>query len=326
MNRRTVILLLSDFERSLPHDGEWPRLPALQRLLSKGERERLPADYFSSLTELLPLSQIVSPELPVAPLSAHGDGLEVSDGWWLHADPVHMVADRDQLYLSASEILEVTQSEADSVVAELNHLYQDEGWKFAAPSPQRWYLRLPQALAMHTIPTQAAMGRPVGEVLPQGDDALYWQRVMTEIQMVLHTSPINDRRSEAGLLELNSLWFWGGGELPQADFQPGFSRVVADDPLVKGLARLHGLLVESADTASMEVASGEKILWQARMESLGSSEQVLFAPLLNMLQTGKLDEVVIMLPELGRWRIERPALRRWWRRIKPLASLLKEEG
>lgn len=300
-------------------------LPALQRLLSKGRRAPLHPDFYTSLAELFPLSH-VSADLPVAPLSAHGDGIEVSDGWWLCVDPVHMVADRDQLYLSAFEILEVTQSEADAVVAELNRLYADEGWKFAAPSPQRWYLRLPQPLAMQTIPTQAAMGCRVGEVLPKGDDALYWQRVMTEIQMVLHSSQVNARRSENGLLEINSLWFWGGGELPLAGVRSGFSRVVADDPLVKGLARLHGLSVGSADVASMKGSEPETVLWQASVQSPQLVEQNLFAPLLSMLQAGNLDKLVIMLPKLGCWHVDRAALRRWWCRIKPLTSLLKEEG
>lgn len=326
MKRRTCTLLLSGIERSLPHDGEWPRLAAFQRLLSKGRRALLPTDLYSSLAELLPLSLAASAEPPIAPLSAHGDGLDVSDGWWLRVDPVHLVADRDQLYLSASEILEVTQSEADSIVAELNRLYEDEGWWFAAPTPRRWYLRLPQPLVMRTTPTHTAMGRRVGEVLPQGEDALYWQRVMTEIQMVLHACPVNARRREEGRLEINSLWFWGGGELPQVGIQPGCERVVSDDPLGKGLARLHGLPVESPDAVSIEKAGSENILWQATVESPESSEQALFTPLLSMLQTDNLDEVVIILPEFGRWQVDRAALRRWWRRVKPLVSLLKEEG
>nr|NIS42121.1 hypothetical protein [Desulfuromonadales bacterium] len=66
-------------------------------------------------------------DLPAAAVSALGEGLDVSNGWWLRADPVHMVADRDQLYLSAYKALELSQSEVDELVAELNRLYADDG-------------------------------------------------------------------------------------------------------------------------------------------------------------------------------------------------------
>jgi hypothetical protein len=316
--------LLSDVARHLPVDEDWPTMPALQGLLSKGTRETLPADFSSSLFELFPLQPEAARDLPVAPLSALGDGLDASSGWWLRVDPVHMVADRDQLYLSASGVLGLSQGEADELVAEFNGLYADDGWQFVAATPRRWYLRLPQPLAMRTIPTGAAMGRRVGEVLPQGDDALYWQRVMTEIQMLLHASPVNTRRTEKGQLAVNSLWFWGGGKLPVATSESGWSRVVADEPLVMGLAQLHGIKADATGSTTLESVTEEaKVLWQATVESLETSEQALFAPLLAMLQAGKLVELVIVLPGFGRWHIDRAALRRWWRRRKSLASWLQ---
>jgi hypothetical protein len=69
-----------------------------------------------------------------------------------------------------------------------------------------------------------------------------------------------------------------------------------------------------------------RVLWQASVESLEQAEQALFAPLLAMLKSGELAELVILLPGLGRWQIERAALRRWWQRRKPLSSLLKVAG
>lgn len=324
MTQRTVTLLLADIKRSLPLDGEWPTLPALQRLLSKGRHERLVTDFFATLFESLPIPFDSSGDPPVAPLSAYGEGLAASAGWWLRVDPVHMVADRDQLYLSASSVLEVSEREVSTLMTELNSLYGEEGWQFVAATPRRWYLRLPQPLTMRTTPTSAAVGNRVGEVLPQGEDALYWQRVMTEIQMVLHVSPVNEWRRQEGMLEVNSLWFWGGGELPTAGGRSDYTRVITDDPLAKGLARLHGLPVERTDAFSIDEVESENILWLGTVESAELLEQTLFAPLLAMIQAGKLDELMIMLPGLGRWRVDRAALRRWWRRTRPLATLLDE--
>jgi hypothetical protein len=309
-------------------------MPALQTLLSRGHRESLSANFATTLCAHFGLQAEAGAELPLAALSALGDGLDVGDGWWLYADPVHMVADRDQLLLSASAALQLSQTEADTMVAELNRIYVDDGWHFVAVTPQRWYLRLPQPLVMRTTPTAEAMGRRVGEVLPQGGDAMSWQRVMTEVQMLLHTSPVNEARSEQGALAVNGLWFWGGGTLPQKGGGCGWERIVADDATTRGLARLHGVAAEEPSSTAVKglSRSRDKVLWvdtalpslQPMAEVFNRLEQQYFAPLLAMLQGGELSQLVIELPGQGCWTIDRKALRRWWRWRKPLASLLKE--
>jgi len=100
--------------------------------------------------------------------------------------------------------------------------------------------------------------------------------------------------------------------------------VVTDHPLARGVAQLHGLQAESA--ASTPLASGAgQVLWivddaQPKPEQL---EQDYFAPLLAMLRRGELSQLVLELPGQGRWLVDRAALRRWWRRCKPLSALLK---
>lgn len=303
-------------------------MPALQRLLTRGERQPLAVDYSTILCSHFELSQDASSDLPVAALSALGDGLDPSTGWWLRVDPVHMVADRDQLYLSASTTLVLEQAEADAFVAELNRLYADDGWRFFAVTSQRWYLRLPEALSMRSTPTLKAIGSRVGDVLPQGEDALYWQRVMTEIQMLLHSSTVNTRRAEAGLMEVNSLWFWGGGELPDAEHTPRWQRMLAQEPLARGLSLSHGIITDTSTAAALEsLRSGEgAFLWQVTARSLQDFEAGLVAPLLNCLKSAELDELVIELPGILRCRVERAHLRRWWRRDRSLVSLLNGRG
>lgn len=291
----------------------------MQTLLSRGHRESTADNVSTSLCALFGL-QARGGELPLAALSALGDGIAVDDGWWLHADPVHLVADRDQLFLSASMALQLTQSEADELLVDLNRVYNDDGWHFVAATPQRWYLRLPHAMAIQTIPTDEAMGRRVGEVLPQGDDALNWQRVMTEVQMLLHTSQVNVTRNARGTLAVNGLWFWGGGTLPLAEGTVKWRSVVADHPLAKGLAQLYG--IRATSSATHDALEG-RVLWVENEDRPEKLEQICFIPLLERLQSGELGELVIELPGIARWRIDRKALRRWWRRRKPVSSLLK---
>jgi hypothetical protein len=299
-------------------------MPALQTLLSKGHRESLSENFATMLCAHFGLQAGAGAELPLAALSALGDGLDVGESWWLRADPVHLVADRDQLYLSASAALQLSHTEADTLVAEFNRIYADDGWHFVAATPQRWYLRLPQPLAMRTTPTAEAMGRRLGEVLPQGEDAMSWQRVMTEVQMLLHTSSVNAARSEQGALVVNGLWFWGGGALPQTGGAADWQQVVTDHTLARGVAQLHGLSVVPLGSATLAAGEGS-VLWVADETpwELERLERDYFAPLLALVQAGQLSQLVIELPGQGRWIIDRKALRRWWRRRKPLASLLK---
>jgi len=318
MTQRSITLILDGLEAHRASDGGgWPSMPVLQILLSKGTQETACATLSDALLAHFNLPEGTS----IAAPSALGDELDAGSGWWLRVDPVHMVADRDQLYLSASDVIGLSREEADALAAELNRFYAQDGWSFHVAAPQRWYLCLPEALSLHTISTANAMGRRVGEVLPEGEDALYWQRIMTEIQMLLHASPINTERNERGLLDVNSLWFWGGGAMPQPGGGGDWQRIVADEPLAVGLARLHDIDVGE----TMRLSAGRE-LWQQNVQSPAALEEELLAPLHDRLRAGELDELVVELPGIGRWRIGRKALRHWWRRRKPLASLLKGQA
>lgn len=318
----SLTLLLTDL--APPPGAVWPAMPALQTLLSWGQREHSPAGYLSTLLALFDVVAGEKDELPVAALYALGAGLEAGSGWWLCADPVHLLADRDQLLLSAHRELALTQVEADALVAELNRLYAEDGWCFIAVSPLRWLLRLPEPLVMRTTPTEQALGCRLGDVLPRGADAMGWQRVMTEAQMLMHTSPVNARRAEEGRLAVNGLWFWGAGVLPPAGCGGGWTRLIGDDALLRGLARLNGLEAEEA-SGMAPLPAGERILRVELLQpgGLEQLEQQCFAPLLAQLQEGSLSELVLVLPGVGRWTINRAALRRWWRWRKPLDLLLK---
>jgi hypothetical protein len=66
---------------------------------------------------------------------------------------------------------------------------------------------------------------------------------------------------------VNSLWFWGGGELPVATSESGWSYVVADDPLARGLAQLHGGKADAPALTTLALAAEEnRVLWQATVE------------------------------------------------------------
>ena len=190
-------------------------LPNLQWLLGRARRTPEPLTLEGWLQRQLGLPAA----LPVAALTAAIDGLQV-DGVLLRADPVHLQVNMEQLLLVPGDAIGIEQDDADPLIATLNRHFADDGLTFYAPQPQRWYVALRQAAAVEHVPLAQVAGNDIHRHLPQGPDALHWHGWLNEIQMLLYTHPANDAREQRGQPPINSVWFWGGGELPPAGDWP----------------------------------------------------------------------------------------------------------
>lgn len=220
-----------------PQDASEP-LSELRTLLARSVRQDgLPPGFEALLFRLFGIDAPLGTDLPVAAVTRLADMGEADRAWWLRADPVSLQPQRDHLVLLDSATLDISRDEADALVAEINTLLAADGWKLEAPHPQRWYLCSDRPLALMTVPPGAVIGRDIRGHLPVGQAARAWQARLSEIQMLLHMHPVNQRREADGLWAINSLWLWGGGELP-AQCSSRFTAIVADEPLAKGLARL----------------------------------------------------------------------------------------
>jgi len=305
----------------LPHAAPDTRLPALEKMLARGARQcGQPRDWRRRLLSGSGLAE--SEELPYGPICALGDGLAAEGGYWLCAEPVHLVADQARVYLArrASD-LDLTTTEAEALAAEVNHLYREEGWRLWTPTPQRWYLRLPDALQLRTAAPDRVAGSDIHPWLPQGPDGLRLQAAVTEIGMLFHVSPVNSERSAAGRLPVNGLWLWGGGRLP-APPSLRWERLQGADPLLRGLATLTGrrFVAESADADEWLAEEGAGlVLFDEGDASLATQESRWFAPLLAALRRGRLDQLTIHSTATPcSWTLDRRAAHRWWRRRRPL--------
>ncbi|MEQ1555690.1 MAG: hypothetical protein ABL915_02700 [Gallionella sp.] len=165
-------------------------LPNLRKLLARATRIALPNDARSleqSLCAAFALA--IQNDAPIAPVSAAFDGLE--EGIWLRADPVNLRLQRDQMLLSLTA---VSASESSELCAALNNYFAGQGMTFAAPHPQRWYVRLARLPDMQTTPLNEVVGANVRGALPQGKDAAHWHQIFNELQMFLHAHPLNEAR------------------------------------------------------------------------------------------------------------------------------------
>jgi hypothetical protein len=165
--------------------------------------------------------------------------------------------------------------------------------------------------------------------LPQGRNGAELRRLLTEAQMLLHDHPVNAQRERSGLRTVNAIWLSGLGDFES--LQPlVLPRIWSGEPFVRGLCRLHEEpclplprtaleLVKGGQSGAVVLPIGETADPAADLQAL---ETDWFAPLAAMVYAGQLSGVEL---HLDHWqiRVDRPGLRRFWRRGRPLSGLLQ---
>ncbi len=307
------------------------RLPSLDGLLARAAVEPLPAQTMDQF-----LSQRFSLDaesMPIAPLALLGDRGDPGSDYVLRADPVHLALNRDRLILADATAFPLSHDEATQFVGTLNRHFTEAGIAFEAPHPSRWYARTPLSPELATTPISILRGKSIEVEQFAGKGRRRWQTIQTEAQMLLHDHAVNQAREARGEWPINSLWFWGGGRLPEVEKSP-YRCVVSDNPWHRGLARHFGMRAASladwqtlelrhpyttliaVDTLDAPFAYGDAAAWR---EILAALETNVFGPALTALRSGALEQVslVSLTPERA-WRATlRPGQsRQFWRRRK----------
>ena len=303
--------------------------PALRTLLRHAQREFAgnAADWLCRRFDAAPQQDV-----PAAPFAALGDGLQ-PEGYWLRADPVSLVLQRDSFSLvECTPALRLEQ--ATQLVDALNRHFAADGMRFHAADAKRWYLSLAQRPDLRTHPLTQVLGRDIQPYLPQGSDGLKWHGLLNELQMLLHAHPVNADLEQEGAMPVNSVWLWGGGELIAGAPQPDLS-VWADDALARGLAmahqsRLAALPPSAQDWLRQAHDPGHHLVVlpplpvlepQHMLEQL---ERDWFAPLLDMLRKSHMTRLTLHLASdtVNSFTVTRADLWKFWHRARPLENYL----
>ena len=154
---------------------------------------------------------------------------------YMHADPVHLRADMDQAVLTSSADLNIKNDESISLCERLNQHFMQDGLTFFLLNKDQWFVSSKDKIALSTTPLVDATGRNVNFIFPAGKDSVYWKKMLTEAQMLMHSHEVNTVRESAGLLSINSLWFHGCGEMKVID-NCEVSSLCSDHDMLKGLA------------------------------------------------------------------------------------------
>lgn len=308
----------------------------LERLLSRARRVAHPGhDLESVLFGLFGISMENTPNPPTAPYRRIGDGAAADDRYWLQLTPIYLRPDQDRLLLFDVEDLDLTLDEANQLAQCFNSHFAEEGWQAEVRHPHRWYLSLDPEPSLKTYELTDAFGRNMDLFLPEGEEGIRWHGVLNEIQMLFYTADLNDRREQAGKGPINGLWLSGGGKLADRP-QTRLTALYGDSPLLRGLARAAGQPIEPLPerAASLLGQEGEGLVCYDRLqrsvlcadpygwrEQLGQFENWIKS-LLDAIRTKQLHSLQLYTCNGHCYQLDRAALRRFWKRRRPLADRL----
>jgi hypothetical protein len=176
-----------------------------------------------------------------APLAALGAGLDPGTSYVLRADPVSLVAGRNDVALAA-RIDDLDADEAAAMIATLGVHFSGDGLTFYAPRPDAWFILQDTAPDMTTTPLALVRGA-IYPWLPAGGDAPRWRRWLSEMQMLLHAHPVNAAREARGRVAATGVWISDGGrvaDFPRVSASAIFAPAGRDGDVARGLARLRG--------------------------------------------------------------------------------------
>lgn len=306
-------------------------LPALSRLLGRGQRQPGPGEVSGLLTDAFGLKKF-------APARAMAAAQGLPDGEWLLATPVHIHVARDRVLLSTSG--GATRAETTALSSALNAHFAADGLQFfVTDDGQQWFLRTDFVVEAGFAPLMDVVGNDIGDYRPQHDPKLYWPKLLNEAQMLLFAHPVNQQREERGQPTINSLWLWGNGQ----DAAPvaRANLLLSDDTLWQYYAQLADVgcaaapfdldacfrLADNAVNVAVQLdplylpAQHRQVWpWRDRLQQL---EEYWFAPLLTALRRGRVDSLrLISHGEYGLdCRIRRADLYKFWRREVSLIDL-----
>jgi hypothetical protein len=300
-----------------------PRLPALELLLARAEREPLPGSWRTWLANLGAPSGVAQLSLARIAARAWLPAPAGPDCFWL-ATPVHYLAGIDSVHLHPAGLLALSSEQQTRLATDFNALFGDTHWRLHALGQRELLLAGPPLEASGSDPGPWAGREPSGAVA-RGADATTLRRLGSEIEMWLHEHPLNRARRERGELAVTGLWLWGSE--PPADRGPAalapreLPAFYGADLCAEGLWRLAGqqarALPEAFDSVRAHQHAHSVVLYPALgaeglTQLLQRLERRWLAPALAALHARRLSALRLLAGERA-YRLSRLRLARFWR-------------
>jgi hypothetical protein len=271
------------------------------------------------LSRVLAVTATEGPSSGLAALRAWGDAGQKPKGWVCGADPVFLQSQLDRLFLRSPASGELSVSELSAFVAALEKSLPSSVEPQFRVLGENSYFFADEPIVTADLPANVLNGLVPPRYMPRGANAAGHNRLVSEVQMALYENAPNLARIAAGKEAVNSLWFWGGGQVPEVS-QVLNTCLYSNDALLRGYWLAANAEVNAAPVASaecVELASTEAVV-DCRL--FGQQETSIITMLRECLARRVTRELVVMLADGISVRLQHRDRLRFWRRESSLIA------
>ena len=260
--------------------------------------------------------------------AARGEGSPEPARWL--ATAVHLRAGLRQVHLDHRGLLRLPAAEQAQLSADFARTFAASHYALAPLPCGEFLLETPGVTAIATSEPARCVGSVLDAPVPTGPAAAPLRRLLAEIEMWLHTQPLNESRRQRGAMAVNSLWLWGAsGRIvrPAPGTHAALPLAFGRDAWLEGLWRLQGSAAQPAPQRFEELLAARAhtavVLMELGGELLGEPDTVadalrridarVVSPAVAALRCGTLARLSVILNDAC-VHLQRGDLRRFWRR------------
>ena len=157
---------------------------------------------------------------------------------WGRLTPAHWQLGTEQITMLAPQLLALDSAASVAFLEAVRPLFETEGFELHATEAGHWLASHPVLADLPCASLDRVIGRNVDLWLPADPRARLVRRLQNEVQMLLHTHPLNEERERLGALPVNSFWLDGCGVAPATQGVAGLalSAAVVEDDRLRGPA------------------------------------------------------------------------------------------
>ncbi|MBE0473900.1 phosphoglycerate mutase [Rhodoferax sp.] len=141
-------------------------------------------------------------------------------GAWAFVTLCHWQATTHEVTMRQLPMRDMSAAESDALLAAMQPFFAQDGITLYPFETGRW---LAQGAVFADLPSASpdrVLGRNLSPWVPTAAQASGLIRLVSEMQMLLYTHPINDARDRRGATPINAIWFSGSGALPEGRPNP----------------------------------------------------------------------------------------------------------
>lgn len=129
--------------------------------------------------------------------------------------PCHWQIGMDQVVMADPSHLHLSDTESQQLLQAMQPFLQEDGLHVTWHSALRWHAQGKMLADVPTASLDRVIGQNVKHWMPEHPALRPWQRLQSEMQMLLYNHPVNDAREARRQHTVNAFWLHGAGRLPE---------------------------------------------------------------------------------------------------------------